>query len=183
MLRAAWRKSAVGGIRLGVSVLAAGPARIPLYSDRGRLCTHTAKKLRLADRTPATAPSRGSRAARPIGPQLLSPRTGRVERHDDITPSGPAGPSLRAAGIATVANSATGGSRFCLGSVWKRMGHHPQRERPSELARFIEAACACGRPSGRDAATGSQPRSTRVLAVRFTPHPLAAGVGELPPVA
>jgi pimeloyl-ACP methyl ester carboxylesterase len=26
-------------------------------------------------------------------------------------------------------------------SVWKRMGHHPQRERPSELAQFIEAAC------------------------------------------
>lgn len=31
-------------------------------------------------------------------------------------------------------------------SVWKKMGHHPQRERPTELARFIEAACG---PSGR----------------------------------
>jgi pimeloyl-ACP methyl ester carboxylesterase len=62
--------------------------------------------------------------------------------------------------------------------VWKKMGHHPQRERPSELARFIEAACARARPSEREAATGPQPRSTRVLAVRFTPHPLAAGVGE-----
>ena len=67
-------------------------------------------------------------------------------------------------------------------SIWKKMGHHPQRERPSELARFIEAACARG-SSGRHAATGSKPRSTRVLAVRFTPHPLAAGVGELPDVA
>ena len=26
-------------------------------------------------------------------------------------------------------------------SVWKKMGPHPQRERPSELAQFIEAAC------------------------------------------
>ena len=68
-------------------------------------------------------------------------------------------------------------------SVWKNMGHHPQRERPSELARFIEAACDRAHPSARHAATGSKPRSTRVLAVRFTPHPLAAGVGELPPVA
>ena len=68
-------------------------------------------------------------------------------------------------------------------SVWKKMGHHPQRERPRELARFIEAACARARPSGRDAATGPQPRSTRVLAVRFTPHPLSAGVGELPDLA
>ena len=68
-------------------------------------------------------------------------------------------------------------------SVWKKMGHHPQRERPSELARFIEAACARARPSARDAATGSKPRRTRVLAVRFTPQPLAAGAGELPAVA
>ena len=67
-------------------------------------------------------------------------------------------------------------------SVWKNMGHHPQRERPSELARFIEAACNRARPSARHPATGSKPRRTRVLAVRFTPHPLAAGVGELPPV-
>ena len=30
-------------------------------------------------------------------------------------------------------------------SVWKKMGHHAQRERPSQLARFIEAACAHAR--------------------------------------
>jgi pimeloyl-ACP methyl ester carboxylesterase len=28
-------------------------------------------------------------------------------------------------------------------SVWKGMGHHPQRERPNELALFIQAACCC----------------------------------------
>ena len=68
-------------------------------------------------------------------------------------------------------------------NVWKKMGHHPQRERPSELARFIEVACGPGHPSARHAATASKPRSTRVPAVRFTPPPLAAGVGELPDVA
>ena len=30
-------------------------------------------------------------------------------------------------------------------SVWKKIGHHPQHERPSQLARFIEAACAHAR--------------------------------------
>ena len=68
-------------------------------------------------------------------------------------------------------------------SVWKKMGHHPQRERPSELARFIEAACGRAVPSARGAASGSKPRRRRVLAVRSTPQPLAAGVGELPAVA
>ena len=68
-------------------------------------------------------------------------------------------------------------------SVWKRMGHHPQRERPSELAQLIEVACARARPSVRDTATGSKPRRARVRAVRFTPQPLAAGTGELPGVA
>jgi pimeloyl-ACP methyl ester carboxylesterase len=29
-----------------------------------------------------------------------------------------------------------------LVSVWKKMGHHPQHERPRELAQFIEAACS-----------------------------------------
>ncbi len=61
----------------------------------------------------------GVASCRPIGPQLLSPRTGRVERHDDVTvpdKPGHAGPSLRAAGIAPVANSATEGPRFCLGT-------------------------------------------------------------------
>ena len=63
-------------------------------------------------------------------------------------------------------------------SIWKKMGHHPQRERPSELVQFIEAACSLARPSARVAATGSPPRRTRVRAVRFTPQPLVAGVGE-----
>jgi pimeloyl-ACP methyl ester carboxylesterase len=30
-------------------------------------------------------------------------------------------------------------------SVWKKMGHHPQHERPNELARFIKAACGPAR--------------------------------------
>jgi pimeloyl-ACP methyl ester carboxylesterase len=42
-------------------------------------------------------------------------------------------------------------------SVWKKMGHHPQRERPSELARFIEAACGPIRASARGTASGSKP--------------------------
>ena len=67
-------------------------------------------------------------------------------------------------------------------SIWKKMGHHPQRERPSELAQFIEAACDHARPSARDAATRSTPRRKRVLAARFMPQPLAAGVGEGPTV-
>ena len=67
--------------------------------------------------------------------------------------------------------------------VWKKMGHHPQRERPSELAQFIEAACGSAVPSTRGAASGSKPPRERVLAVRSTPQPLAAGVGELPAVA
>ena len=49
-------------------------------------------------------------------------------------------------------------------SVWKKMGHHPQRERPSELAQFIEAACGRVRPSAQAAAIGRQ----------------AAGVGVCP---
>jgi pimeloyl-ACP methyl ester carboxylesterase len=68
-------------------------------------------------------------------------------------------------------------------SVWKKMGHHPQRERPSELARYVEAACGRARASARDAATGSKPRRAHVLGVRFTPQPLAAGAGESPAVA
>jgi pimeloyl-ACP methyl ester carboxylesterase len=66
-------------------------------------------------------------------------------------------------------------------SVWNNMGHHPQRERPSELAQFVEAACSRACPSER--ATGRESRRTRVLAVRSTPQPLAAGTGELPAVA
>jgi pimeloyl-ACP methyl ester carboxylesterase len=66
-------------------------------------------------------------------------------------------------------------------SVWKKMGHHPQRERPSELAQFVEAACSRSRPTER--ATRQQSRRTRVLAVGSTPPPLAAGAGDLPAVA
>ncbi|HWJ50612.1 MAG TPA: alpha/beta fold hydrolase, partial [Solirubrobacteraceae bacterium] len=68
-------------------------------------------------------------------------------------------------------------------NVWKKMGHHPQRERPSELAQFIEAACGHAVASARGAASSSKPARRRVLAVRPTPQPLAAGVGELPAVA
>ena len=42
-------------------------------------------------------------------------------------------------------------------SVWKKMGHHPQRERPSELARFIEAACGPIRASAGGTSSGSKP--------------------------
>ena len=68
-------------------------------------------------------------------------------------------------------------------SVWDKMGHHPQRERPSELAQFIEAACGGVSATASVAAPGSKPQRKRVLAVRFTPQPLAAGAGELPAVA
>ena len=57
-------------------------------------------------------------------------------------------------------------------SVWKKMGHHPQRERPSELARFIEAACRSVRPSADGAGSDSNHRRGRVAAV--TPQPLPA---------
>jgi pimeloyl-ACP methyl ester carboxylesterase len=70
-------------------------------------------------------------------------------------------------------------------SVWKKMGHHPQRERPSELARFIEAACGSARMSALGPALGSQPRRQRVQAAALTPQPLitVGGAGELPAVA
>ena len=68
-------------------------------------------------------------------------------------------------------------------NVWEKMGHHPQRERPSELARFIEAACGHAVASARGAASSSKPVRRRVLAVPSTLPPLAAGVSELPAVA
>jgi pimeloyl-ACP methyl ester carboxylesterase len=71
-------------------------------------------------------------------------------------------------------------------SVWKKMGHHPQRERPSELAQFIEAACGSAHPSARGAASSSKPPRRRVPAVAaaLTPQPLtAASASELPAVA
>jgi len=66
-------------------------------------------------------------------------------------------------------------------SVWKHMGHHPQRERLGELAQFVEAACCDARPSERAAVQES--RHTRVRAVRSTSPPLAAGTDDLPAVA
>lgn len=69
-------------------------------------------------------------------------------------------------------------------SVWKRMGHHPQRQRPSELARFIEAACARAHPSACGAASSSTPPRTRVPAAALTPPPpTAPDANELPAVA
>ena len=69
-------------------------------------------------------------------------------------------------------------------SVWKKMGHHPQRERPSELAVFIEAACASANPSTRRAPSGGKARRKPVPAAALTPQPLTAdGAGELPAVA
>ena len=64
-------------------------------------------------------------------------------------------------------------------SIWKKMGHHPQRERPNELARFIEAARGQAGAGAPGVASGSKPRSTGVLSVRFTPQPLAGGAGDL----
>jgi hypothetical protein len=69
-------------------------------------------------------------------------------------------------------------------SVWKKMGHHPQRERPSELAQFIEAACRSDHASARDAASGPTPRRQLVAVGARTPRPPTAGAtGELPAVA
>jgi pimeloyl-ACP methyl ester carboxylesterase len=68
-------------------------------------------------------------------------------------------------------------------SVWKGMGHHPQRARPRELALFIEAACARTLPSVRDASSSSKQRP-RVGAATLTPQPLTdSGASELPAVA
>jgi pimeloyl-ACP methyl ester carboxylesterase len=66
-------------------------------------------------------------------------------------------------------------------SVWKKMGHHPQRERPGELAQFVETACSHARPSERTIARGSGRR--RVHAVRSTPQPLVAGPGDVTAIA
>jgi pimeloyl-ACP methyl ester carboxylesterase len=69
-------------------------------------------------------------------------------------------------------------------SVWKKMGHHPQHERPSELARFIEAACGRARASGRNAASGAKPPRRRAAAAALKPRPLTAGgPDQLPAVA
>jgi len=66
-------------------------------------------------------------------------------------------------------------------SVWKNMGHHPQRERLGELAQFVEAACSRTGPS--EHAMRQESRRTRVRAVRSMPQPLAARTGDFPAVA
>jgi hypothetical protein len=69
-------------------------------------------------------------------------------------------------------------------SVWRNMGHHPQSERPSELARFIEGACDRGRTSVRDAASGPNPLLTRVSGAAITPQSLRDdAAGDFPAVA
>jgi pimeloyl-ACP methyl ester carboxylesterase len=69
-------------------------------------------------------------------------------------------------------------------SVWKKMGHHPQRERSSELARFIEAACIRVLPSPNRATPGRQPQHKHLTAAMLTPQPLTAGsASESPAVA
>lgn len=69
-------------------------------------------------------------------------------------------------------------------SVWKKMGHHPQRERPSELARFIEAACGSARASALGAAAGSKPRRKLVAVAAPTSQALTdGGAGGVPAVA
>ena len=67
-------------------------------------------------------------------------------------------------------------------SVWNKMGHHPQRERPGELAQFIEAACGRALLGVRGAAPTSTPACKRVPAPRPQP-PAATSASELPAVA
>ena len=80
-------------------------------------------------------------------------------------------------------------------SVWKKMGHHPQRERPSQFARFIESACAHARrqrarqrlaPQRAHDAVAAEPKPRRRRApapAPTPPSPTTASTGELPAVA
>ena len=69
-------------------------------------------------------------------------------------------------------------------SVWKKMGHHPQHERPSELARFIEAACGLARASVRSTASGPKLLRKRAAKAALMPQSLTAdSASELPAVA
>jgi pimeloyl-ACP methyl ester carboxylesterase len=69
-------------------------------------------------------------------------------------------------------------------SVWKKMGHHPQRERPSELAQFIEAACGRSRATVPHAPSGSKrPRKLVGRSALTRPRLRAGDAGELPAVA
>jgi pimeloyl-ACP methyl ester carboxylesterase len=61
-------------------------------------------------------------------------------------------------------------------SVWK-MAHHPQRERPRELAGFVEAACRCAGPSRRGTGDGS--RDAGVVAVPSAPESPSGGPDAL----
>jgi pimeloyl-ACP methyl ester carboxylesterase len=63
-------------------------------------------------------------------------------------------------------------------TVWKKMGHHPQRERPNELAQFVEAACSRAHPRERE--TSREPRRTRLLAARSR-WPLSPASGRRSP--
>jgi pimeloyl-ACP methyl ester carboxylesterase len=78
-------------------------------------------------------------------------------------------------------------------SVWKNMGHHAQRERPSQLAHFIEAACAHARRQparprsalqrAQDAIT-AQPKPQRRRAGALAPQTATtANPGDLPAAA
>ena len=64
-------------------------------------------------------------------------------------------------------------------SVWTKMGHHPQRERPRELARFIEAACRSVRPSADSAGSRSEQRRGRVAALTSEPLPASSASARL----
>ena len=69
-------------------------------------------------------------------------------------------------------------------SVWKKMGHHPQRERPTELAQFTQAACTRAPPSAHSAVPSSAPSPSRAPAAALAPQPLtASSASELPAVA
>ncbi|MDQ2896450.1 MAG: alpha/beta hydrolase [Actinomycetota bacterium] len=68
-------------------------------------------------------------------------------------------------------------------SVWKKMGHHPQRERPRELAQFIQAACGRPRATARDAASGSKRLRKLVPSSALTPPLRTGDAGDLPAVA
>jgi pimeloyl-ACP methyl ester carboxylesterase len=69
-------------------------------------------------------------------------------------------------------------------SVWKKMGHHPQYQRPSELAQFIEAACGRARPrEGAAASGGKPPRGRMPPAARALERPTGDSSPELPAVA
>jgi pimeloyl-ACP methyl ester carboxylesterase len=56
--------------------------------------------------------------------------------------------------------------------LWEKIGHHPQRECPSELAQFIQTACTGALPSTPGAASRRKPRPSLVPARVLMPLPL-----------